>query len=267
MKKYFSFFRLKFSMGLQYRVAALGGVITQFAWGAMLIFMYRAFYKAAPEAFPMTFQAMVNYVWLGQATLALFIIWAMDNEIFDSITNGNVAYELCRPLSVYDMWFAKSVGDRYVKALLRCWPILIVALIVPAPYRLTFPSSIEMWGLFVVSMILASLVTVAMCMLVYIACFFTISSAGIRMLAVSIFEFFQGNVIPLPFFPKRLSRIMELLPFGSMQNVPYRIYSGDIKGMEALSAIGLQVIWLVIIVAIGKGFSARAMKKICVQGG
>lgn len=55
MKKYLSFFRLRFSMGLQYRVAAFAGLVTQFAWGGMLILAYRAFYRADPNAFPMTF--------------------------------------------------------------------------------------------------------------------------------------------------------------------------------------------------------------------
>lgn len=267
MKKYFSFLKLKFCMSIQYRAAAFAGVMTQFIWGTMLILMYKAFYQTDAMAFPMTFQATVNYIWLEEATLALFMVWNMDAEIFELITSGNVAYELCRPISIYNMWFAKGLGNRYAKTVLRCIPILAIAAIIPAPYRLTFPTDCKMWLLFSISLILASLVTVAMCMIIYVSCFSTVSSAGIKMLAVSIFEFFQGNVIPIPFFPERLSRIMELLPFGSMQNVPFRIFSGDIAGIRAVNAIAIQVIWLVIIVAFGKGMMARAMKKICVQGG
>lgn len=33
MKKYLSFFRLRFVNGIQYRAAALAGIVTQFAWG------------------------------------------------------------------------------------------------------------------------------------------------------------------------------------------------------------------------------------------
>ena len=35
MKKYLSFFKLRFVMGMQYRAAALAGVCTQFFWGLM----------------------------------------------------------------------------------------------------------------------------------------------------------------------------------------------------------------------------------------
>ncbi|AGI39710.1 hypothetical protein Clst_1656 [Thermoclostridium stercorarium subsp. stercorarium DSM 8532] len=35
MKKYISFFRIRFINGLQYRSAAYAGIMTQFAWGSM----------------------------------------------------------------------------------------------------------------------------------------------------------------------------------------------------------------------------------------
>ena len=43
MKKYWSFFRIRFLNGLQYRAAAYAGIATQFFWGVMLILMSRAF--------------------------------------------------------------------------------------------------------------------------------------------------------------------------------------------------------------------------------
>lgn len=70
MKKYLSFFRLRFLHGLQYRTAAVSGIVTQFVWGAMEILLFRAFYQADPTSFPMTFQALSTYVWLQQAFLA-----------------------------------------------------------------------------------------------------------------------------------------------------------------------------------------------------
>ena len=43
MKKYLSFFRMRFHMGLQYRTAAIAGMTTQFVWGFMEILVFRAF--------------------------------------------------------------------------------------------------------------------------------------------------------------------------------------------------------------------------------
>ena len=266
-KKYFSFFRLRFSMGLQYRVAALAGVATQFAWGFMEINVFAAFYKSNPGAFPMTFEQLAAYEWIQQAFLAFFMAWMMENEIFDSIVDGNIAYELCRPVNIYDMWFARSMANRMSKAALRCFPIIIVAAFLPAPYTFEAPCSLTAFIWFVITMILGLLVTVALCMVIYMLSFFTISPAGLRMLFVSIVEFFSGSVIPLTFFPKKLQIIMELLPFGSMQNVPLRVYSGNISGGELLRVAAIQVFWLAALVLIGKIICACAMKKTTLQGG
>ena len=94
MKKYLSFFRMRFLMGLQYRVAAAAGVVTQFTWGFMELLVFRAFYQADASAFPMSFEAVANYIWLQQAFLALFMAWMMEAEIFSSIVDRNIAYEI-----------------------------------------------------------------------------------------------------------------------------------------------------------------------------
>ena len=87
MKKYLSFFRMRFLMGLQYRAAAAAGVVTQFTWGFMELLVFRAFYQADASAFPMRFEAVASYIWLQQAFLALFMAWMMETEIFSSIVD------------------------------------------------------------------------------------------------------------------------------------------------------------------------------------
>lgn len=100
MKKYLSFFRLRFITGLQYRTAALAGIATQFFWGTMEILTFRAFYQSDPASFPMTLQATSSYIWIQQAFLVLFMGWNMEAELFDAIRDGNISYELCRPLGI-----------------------------------------------------------------------------------------------------------------------------------------------------------------------
>lgn len=267
MKKYLSFFRLRFAMGLQYRAAALAGIITQFAWGFMEIMVFRAFYRADAAAFPMTFSATASYIWLQQAFLAFFAAWMVENEIFDSIVNGNIAYELCRPINIYNMWFSRSTANRLSRAVLRCFPILIVAAFLPQPYGIAAPASLHHFILFLITLVLGLAVTVSFSMLIYVLTFFTISPQGLRILFTSMVEFFAGAIIPLPFFPEKVQKIMELLPFASMQNVALRIYSGSMTNSQMQKAIVLQVFWLITITLVGKLLCGLAVKRITVQGG
>ena len=267
MKKYISFFRIRFSMGLQYRTAALAGVVTQFAWGFMEIMIFKAFYEADAAAFPMSLSATASYIWLQQAFLAFFAAWMMENEIFDSVVNGNFAYELCRPIRFYNMWFSRSLANRVSRAVLRCFPILLVAAFVPAPYGIAAPASLMHFVIFLITLILGLLVTIAFCMLVYGLTFFTISPQGLRMVFVSMVEFFAGAVIPIPFFPEKMQKVLELLPFASMQNVALRIYSGSMTGAQMQKTILIQIFWLVALVLMGSSLCRFAEKKVTVQGG
>ena len=50
-----------------------------------------------------------------------------------------------------------------------------------------------------------------------------------------------------------------------MQNVPLRVYSGDLSGAALEQAILLQFFWLAVMVFAGKILEQRAMKRIVVQ--
>ncbi len=267
MKKYLSFFRMRFVMGLQYRVAAIAGVSTQFAWGFMEIMVFRAFYKVDAAAFPMEFSALVNYIWLQQAFLALFTSWMTEYEIFDAISSGDIAYELCRPIRIYHMWFVRSAANRISRAVLRCVPVLGVAVLLPKPYGLTLPTDFETSLLFFFTLFLGTMVTVAVCVVIYVLCFYTISPQGIRIFFASACELFAGQIVPIPFMPEAVQRIVEVLPFAAMQNVALRVFGRDLNGCALYKAIVLQLFWLIVLVLTGNLLAAHAEKKIVLQGG
>ena len=267
MKKYISFFKIRFISGLQYRAAAWAGIATQFAWGGMTLLMFWAFYQNGENSFPMTFSELSSYIWMQQAFLAMFMAWFFDGEIFDSITSGNIAYELCRPCDLYSMWFTKNMAIRLSKGMLRCLPILLVAAFLPYPFNITLPPDFLSGVLFLISIVLGFLVLISFSMLIYISAFYTLSPMGIRMLATSVIEFFAGAVIPLPFFPEALQPVMYARPFASMQNTPFMIYVGHISDSEIVKSMVLQVIWLAVLVIAGRLLMKHALKKVVVQGG
>lgn len=267
MKKYLSFFRMRFHMGLQYRTAAIAGMTTQFAWGFMEIMVFRAFYAENPTAFPMSFEATASYIWLQQAFLAIFAAWLLEPEIFDCIVSGNVAYELCRPVHIYDMWFARSMASRLSRVALRCFPILFVALLLPKPYGIALPPSAAQFAVFLITLVLSFLVSVAFYMWIYVLTFYTISPMGLRIMVASVVEFLSGGGVPLPFFPEKIQRVLELLPFASMQNVPLRVYSGSMTQAQTQQAIVLQILWLVVLIVLGRAMCDRALRRVSVQGG
>lgn len=68
-------------------------------------------------------------------------------------------------------------------------------------------------------------------------------------------------------FPEKILKILSLTPFASIQDLPLRIYSGNIAGREMLWRILIQIIWTVVLVLTGRLWMAKALKKVVVQGG
>ena len=264
---YGSFFRLRFINGLQYRAAAYAGVATQFAWGFMELLLFHAFYQTDPAAFPMEFSQLAAYVWLQQAFLALFMLWFFENEIFDGILSGTIAYELARPTDLYVMWFTRSAANRLSRAVLRCMPILVVAVFLPKPFRLTAPANAAAFGWFALTLVLGLLTVVAFSMLVYISAFYTLSSQGIRLVVSAVGDLLMGGLIPLPFMPEGVQKVLELTPFAAMQNLPLRAYTGQLAGGELLRAAVLQVFWLAVLILLGRLWMKRALRRVVIQGG
>ena len=260
-------FRIRFINGLQYRIAAYAGLATQFAWGFMNILLFHAFYSENPAAFPMSFQQFAAYTWLNQALLMMFNLWHWDGSIFDDIMSGNIAYELARPVNLYDMWLVRAMAVRLSGTALRCAPVLIVAFLLPVPFGLILPEHMLRLGLFIIAAALAFMLVCLYAMFFYILAFYTIHSSGIRAMASSIALILSGHIIPLPFFPERILRVVELLPFASMQNIPLFIYSGFWDTREALARIAVQAAWIIIFYISGKILMAKTLKKVIVQGG
>lgn len=267
MRTYYLFFKLRFAAGVQYRTATITALTTQVIWGLMECLAYKAVADASGGNLPMDYSSVVSYIWLKEALLVLFNTWHADNDIFGMIQSGDISYELCRPVSVYSMWFSRNIGGRVSEVILRCVPVLLCAFLMPRPYKLGLPVSMDAFLLFIFTTILGLGVTVAFCMMVYMLCFFTISPYGWRMVLTGAVDFLSGNIIPLPFFPERYLKIVELLPFAYMQNVPFRIYCGDLAKADILPAILKQVFWLVTLTLAGMLVWKSVRQTIVVQGG
>ncbi len=267
MKWYFTLLKLRLNQGLMYRSAAIAGVATQFFWGVISIIIFTTFYGATNEVNGFTKEQLITYIWLQQAFLVFIALWLRDNELFELIRTGNIAYELCRPLNIYGFWYIKLLSARLASALMRCFPILLVAYFIPGPYALSTPNSIASFLLFVIALILGLFINVAISMFIYISVFITLSPTGSLLLFSVLGEFLSGLILPIPLMPSWLKQIVMLLPFRYTGDLPFRIYSGNIGYSEALSGILAQLFWIIALFALGQYLMKSALKHLTVQGG
>lgn len=267
MTSYISYFRLKFLTGLQYRIAALAGMSTQLFFGFVYVSIYIAFYESGGTNLPMSLNQLVSYVWLNQAFLALIYSFYKDKEIISMIKSGNVCYELARPQDLYFMWFSKIYGDKLSKTALRFLPVLLIACILPSPYRLVLTTTPLIFLIFIISLFLSSVLVTLIALLFHVICLFTLDEKGIVNIFMVLSDLLSGLVIPIPFFPKYLQNISDILPFRYVSDFPFRLYVGNIPIEEGILGIFVQIIWIIILVVLGKLLTNKALKKATIQGG
>lgn len=267
MKMYLSVFRIRFINSLQYRAVAVGAILTRFVWVFMEIMAYSALYRSGIAALPMEYSQTVSYIWMQQTLMMFFSVVFSDEEIYSAIGNGSIAYELARPMDLYNRWFCQAASNRVAFTVLNCLPVFLAAFIMPEQYRMSLPADMGQILLFLLSTVLALGVVAAFAMLMYISLFYLVSQRGIKIIVTALTTFLSGGVIPLPFFPVPVLAVVKLLPFAAMQNMPLLIFSGNITGVDALKGIGFQLFWFAALVLIGKLTMGQALKKVIVQGG
>ncbi len=207
------------------------------------------------------------YVWLNQAFFYLILIAIKDEQILEQIKNGTVAYELCRPYDLYWWWYLKHLSKRYAGCLLRCFPVILLALFLPKPYNLLPPISIKAFILFLIALFLGSLLITSICMLINIITFFTYQDKGISSIIYTVGGLLSGIDVPLPLLPTTLLMITEYLPFRLISDLAVRIYSGNINITYGINSIILQIIWIIILIIIGRLLMKKALSKVSIQGG
>ena len=99
MRAYFSVFRMRLRMELQYRGAMIGGIACQMFFGIVLVALYRALYASKQQALPI--ESVTTYVWFQQSCFRMLI--STDPDLMDKIRSGNISYDMCRPVNMY--WF------------------------------------------------------------------------------------------------------------------------------------------------------------------
>jgi len=266
LNAYISIIKLRFAVQLQYRAAAAAAFFTQFFFGLFIVMVFHAFYASSNMVQPMTLQQVVTYAWLGQATFRM-LPWNGDQEVMALIRSGNVAYELCRPLSLYSLWYCRLIALRLVPSLLTGIPLFAIVYFLPGGLNPTATVSAAAGLAWLVSTLLALLLGCSISNLIAISTLWTIAGDGVQRILPAFIMVLSGAIVPLAFFPDGVQQLLRLLPFSGLVDIPFRFYLGLIPASGIFTLALLQILWTAVFVIFGAWLLARGMRRVVVQGG
>ena len=263
MRSYLCAFRLRRKMELQYRGAMIGGIVCQVVFGLILIALYRALYASKPQALPL--EHVVTYVWLQQAFFRMLL--ASDPDLLDKIRTGGIAYDLCRPVSLYGFYYARIMAQKITGSVMRAVPMLLFAACLPEGWGICLPASVPGLLLSLLALLLGLLCVSALENITMAFTMRTLDPRGVQAMLNLLMMTLSGNILPLTLFPDSWQRVITLLPYAQLLDAPIRLYTGQTAASEAPRILLIQAAWILVLAGIGLLFWRVNQKRLEIQGG
>ena len=208
----------------------------------------------------------MTFVWLGQALLMTVALFGggSTEELGERIRTGDVAIDLYRPVGLIGWYLAADLGRAAYHLLSRGLAPILIGL---ALFDLTLPVSPANAAAFLVSMVLAVVLSFTVRFLVACSAFWLLDSSGLRVLSMAFAIFFSGMTLPLVLFPGWLGTVAEAMPFAGFLQVPVDMWLGRHLGLEILGYLGFQLAWIVVLLGCCHAVLRAATRKVVVQGG
>lgn len=262
VQKYWQFAAIKFRNNMAYRFEYIMGILDTLLSFVVYWSIYRALYGGAEEVGGVTFSMVAtNFI----ISLGLNSAFAR-NEMFlqDKIKQGTIANELLKPVNFKLRMLFEDLGEGLFHVMFNFLPTALIAALFA---DLQAPSSARNLLLCMVSALLGYLVLWLISFIVQVWSFWLFSVWGLITMKNALIKILAGAFIPLWFMPDWLRQIIRFTPFDSIYFTPVQIYLGELQGAELLLHFARQVVWIVILYALGECFWRRGIKKLVVQGG
>jgi ABC-2 type transport system permease protein len=116
-------------------------------------------------------------------------------------------------------------------------------------------------------LVLAVVVSFTWRFLVALTTFWLLDERGVQTLAGITAMFFSGFLVPITFFPGWLQGVAAALPLRAMVQLPVEVFLGLRSGWAVAVVVAVQVVWIAVLGAAGRGVARLALRKVVVQGG
>ena len=247
MSKFFGVARLQIKEMIAYKFEVLiWGILNPIVL-AVLYFLWRAIYDYSGVTVlrGFTFEALIAYYTL--TTILSSVTWTMvDQELSNRVREGTLVNALIRPIHAFVRFLYEKISELGFVFVGQIVPVIIIGAVF-LNVRITSPFN---FLLFIISAILAMLLSFSFAFLIGLSAFWLTKYSGLRMFRSGIQWFLGGSVVPLSFFPIFLQKVSNVLPFQYIAYVPIQIFLGHYDLIGSLEAIAMQLVWLAILVTL-----------------
>jgi ABC-2 type transport system permease protein len=263
VRLYWEVARRGFRRYATYRAATVAGVFTNTIFGFMRAYMFVALFAVQSDVAGYDVSDGLTYTFATQGMIMVAYLWGWW-DIALAIRSGDVVTDLSRPLDFQFYWLAQDLGRAAYHAIFRGIPPFVIGALF---FHLNVPVNPLTWVAFILSIALATTVSFALRFMVNLSAFWLLDYRGVGRLAMAVWTFLSGLVVPVVFFPEPWRSITQALPFVAIVGLPVEVFLEKPGGLGTVAALTFQAAWAVALLAAGRWMLAAATRKVVIQGG
>ena len=265
LKRRLSLTRAGIIESLQFRLSMLIIFVGNLLYLIVIYFLWKAIYASSGQEVVngMTFSDTLIYLVLASAIfnfIEMYTVWEMGR----AIQSGNMVLNLLKPMEYRKYLFWSFSGTFVTQFFFTFLPtFIIVAIVTNGSIQFGFNLLY-----FVISIVMAIVINYNIDFFVGTICLYTESIWGINIMKQVLVLLLSGATVPIAFFPETFKKIVYCLPFQSIYNAPLSLLLGkDMPISEAMTTLGIQLLWCVVMMILSRLFWKSSLKQITVNGG
>lgn len=267
-KVYFPFLSSTVEAHITYRINFLMFVLGNLMQTFVAYYLWKAIFLSSTKRTlsGFTFQNMVIYIFISAVT-GRFVISGADGIVSEEVKDGSISMNLIKPISYHFRVLFNLLGEACYNFIFVGLPLWIGLIVVRYLTVRELPPSLSTILIYLLSMVFSFIILFLFDFCFGLLAFFVTNTWGLRRLKNGLIAFLSGQVIPLAFFPGWCHKILNAIPFGSIYYTPVMVYLKKLHGTVLIKGLGIQLLWIFILLLVVKWLWNKAINRLTILGG
>lgn len=263
--KYTNTFMLALQASIEYRIDFILSIISGLFIVIVQCSLWTAVFNSSNSMviYGYTYQEMMIYS-IFSGIVSKLVATGFENEIADDIKSGGLSKYITQPMNYKYYRFCKFVGGKVMQML------IVTLLLFISMLFFVFKWSFQIDAFSIITFF----ISIVLGLVLNFCIFFLVSQLAFRMTEVwGVFiavnqgsYLLSGGVFPLDVFGENVYRIVHLLPFEYTVFFQINIINGHLEKHQILDGLLIQLIWILILSALGEVCWKKGLKKYVAVG-
>jgi ABC-2 type transport system permease protein len=263
MKKFIAFSRITWQNSLTYRAESLVWFALEALPLVYMLSLWQSLEKSGRLSQAESSKLIVYFILslvISRLTSTHFEEW-----VIPEIKDGNISKSLLKPFSYIHYLLANSLT----------WKIFGIVYLVPSAVLL-YPTLSNLTGIYIYPaelliftfiLVIAFIQRFCVSWLICLTAFWLDQSKSLMHFKWMMEGIFGGAWLPLYFFPEWFQKIAQWTPFYSWYYLPIQFFNHNLSLEDITRPVILSVLWVVVLISLGKLFWKRSLARYSSVGG